>query len=289
MSLRTGDDREVCKMGLSLAEAAVGGMSSSLSGQKRKLLDVGDIDGLLALNRRVFGGFTMKGTDDGGSDDTDDTEDGEDGDDDEDEDDEDEDEDEGKSKKKLDPRDVRIKDLSSEAKRYRLRASSRGKRIKELEEQLNELKSGKGSKPKKEDEDDDAESGASTEELSKAKKDNEALVRRNEDLLIRLEFMGDTRFAWQNPKDALKLLDLDDVEITEDGEVEGLDEAIEELAKSRPYLLKKSKDDEEDDDEDDEDENTKKRKRSTGQKTGSRKKGQPNRDALLKKYPGLRR
>jgi hypothetical protein len=63
-----------------------------------------------------------------------------------------------------------------------------------------------------------------------------------------------------------------------------MEDAIKDLAKSHPYLLVKEKDDDDDDDDDD-----KPRRRKTGQRTGgTRKKGQPNRDALIKKY-GIKR
>ena len=86
--------------------------------------------------------------------------------------------------------------------------------------------------------------------------------------------------AFRNPKAAFRLLDLDDVEI-DDGEIIGLDDAIKELAEDEPYLLVKEREDKA---------KSKARRRSTGQKSGtSRKRGNPNRDKLLAKYPALRR
>lgn len=258
---------------MSLAEAAVGGTKShSISTEKQELLAAGDIEGLMALNRKQFGGFFMvKAEDDDSDDDTDDAD--EDADDDGDDDDED-DEDEGDKKSK-----ELVTNLRSEAKKNRARAVERGKRIKALEAEIEALKGKQKPVKKAKDDDGDDDEGDSSAEVETLRKQVETSTRTNEDLLIRLEFMADDRYSWVNPKAALKLLDLDDVEITEDGEVDGLEEAIEDLAKEHPYLLSK--------DEDDEDED--KPKRKIGQKTGTKKKGQPNREALLKKYPALRR
>lgn len=266
-------------MGQSLADTAVSGMStkSILAEQVRPFLETGDIEGLQAFRRSQFGGLQMMAKEDDSDDIEDSDEDPDEDDDTEDDEDEDDDDGEGKSKK-LDPKDVRIKDLSAEAKRYRLRASSRGKRIRELEAENEALKKGKPKQKTKTDED-DSEKDEFSEDLAKVQKENETLARQNEDLLVRLDFMANTKYDWVNAKTALKLLDLDDVEITEDGEVEGLEEAIDDLAKEHPYLLKKEKDG-----DDEEDDPTKKRKRSTGQPTGNRKKGTPNREALIKKY-----
>lgn len=269
-------------MGLSLADAAVRGAGAAASGnqftgtlndEKRKLLAVGDVQGLLALNRAEFGGFYMGPEDD--DDDDDDADEDADSDDEDDEDDGDED-DKGSKRSRAS---VRIEELSKESKKYRLRAVERGKRVAELEKELAELKNGTKPKPKAKDDEDGDESDASSKELAEARAANEGLSRQNEDLLIRLEFMANNKFSWRNPKAALRLLDLTDVEINDDGEVEGLDEAIAALAKSDPYLLAGKGDGKEDDD----------KPGSTGQKTGSRKRGNANRDKLVNKYPALRR
>jgi hypothetical protein len=54
---------------------------------------------------------------------------------------------------------------------------------------------------------------------------------------IKLAFLQNTKYTWHNPGTALKLLDLDGVEI-KDGEVKGLDKAIDKLAKDEAYLVK---------------------------------------------------
>lgn len=266
-----------------LADAAVSGMSisSELAEEARKFLAAGNIEGLTELRRSQFGGFTMGLEEEEDKDD--DTDDGDDegGDGDEDDDD-DEDEDDSSAKQKRSSDSKRIQELVGEAKRYRLKAREHRNRIAELETEVANLKKSKSSKAK--DDEDDSDAGSSESE-ARLQGELEQATRTNEDLLIRLEFMGNNKFSWKNPKTALRLLDLSDVEITEDGKVEGLDEAIEDLAKSEPYLLAKDKGDEDEDEE-----GKLRRKRSTGTPPGSKKtKGNPNRDALISKYPALRR
>jgi len=48
------------------------------------------------------------------------------------------------------------------------------------------------------------------------------------------------KLGFQNPEDAYQLADLSAVEITDEGKVAGVEEALKALAKSRPYLLKAS-------------------------------------------------
>lgn len=51
-------------------------------------------------------------------------------------------------------------------------------------------------------------------------------------------FYRNTKHEWNNPGAAMKLLDYSKIEILDDGTVSGLDDAVEALAKSDPYLLK---------------------------------------------------
>lgn len=51
-------------------------------------------------------------------------------------------------------------------------------------------------------------------------------------------FHRNDKYQWNNPGAAIKLLDYSKVEIGDDGVVTGLDNAIEALAKSDPYLIK---------------------------------------------------
>lgn len=259
-------------MGQSLADAAVRGtQSNTIADQKQSLLADGDIDGLLALERSMFGGATMMAKDDA---DKDDDEDDEESDEESDEDD-DEDEDDEEESEEDDPRDVRIQELSAEAKKRRIRARKDRERIEALEAENARLKG------KKKDSKDDEESD---EDDSALKQENEALKDRLFRSTLRTEFndiLDDpkSKVKFKDRKAAFRLLDLDEIEVDEDGEVDGLKDAIDDLAKSYPFLVETGKKDDEDD----------KPKRRTGQRTGgTRSSKAANRDALIKKY-GMRR
>lgn len=123
-------------------------------------------------------------------------------------------------------------------------------------------------------------------DLEKASESVQELTTRTEkaeqkaaELALQNAFLADNSFKWRNPKAALRLVDLSKVEIDDDGEVTGLNDALKALAKSDPYLLNAG-------DEDDEDEP----KGPAGQAPKTKKpKGTPERDKLLSKYPALRR
>lgn len=264
----------------SLAGAAARGTSATAT----QLLAEGDIEGLMALHRSIFGSAVM-GPDDDADDDNDDGDNGVDDDDnDDDSDDSDDDSDDGDKGKKTDARARRIEELNRENKKYRLRARDYRRERDEALNELDKLKNGKG-KPKQKDDTDEDDSD--NEETAKVKAENDELKGKLVAQQLRSEFNDltsgtDAVAKFKNPKTAFRLLDLDDVEIDDEGNIEGLEDAIKELVKSDPYLVDTGKDDE-DDDEDGA------RKRKTGQPTGSRKKGNPNRDKLVSKYPALRR
>lgn len=271
-------------MGQSLATSAVSGGTKSytISDEALAALQSGDVEALLASHRARFGGFKMEKDDDQDDDDNDDDDTGGDGGDDDDESDDgdDEDEDDDKSNKSKESR--RIKELSDENARWRVKFRKRGERITELESEIEKLKKGK---PKSGNEDKDDDASGDDDKDSELKAENEKLKAQLVSQQIRQEFNdlvtgSDAVAKFKNPKTAFRLLDLDDVEIDEDGDITGLDEAIKKLAKSDPYLLDTGKKDEDDEDDD----------KSTGQPTGRKRgKGNPNRDKLLDKYPALRR
>lgn len=85
-------------------------------------------------------------------------------------------------------------------------------------------------------------------ELDKLKRDfSEAAKARDEAIAqlgqVRMEnaFLKDNTKAWKNSGSALKLLDLSKVTIDSEGNVIGMKDAIEALAKSDPYLLEDKK------------------------------------------------
>lgn len=124
------------------------------------------------------------------------------------------------------------------------------------------------------------------------KKENETLKSTNESLQtdltgarLQIAFLQDNTYEWHNPGRALKLADLSEVEIDDDGKVHGLKAALDALVKTDPYLVKDkttSKDDKD-----------KTPPKSTpGQpkrKTNSDDKSKDDRTTMSKKYPGLRR
>ena len=258
----------------SIADAAVRGGTFGLNiiTPENEALAAGDIDQLIAIKRAIFGGATMmadEGGNDGGDGDGDDDVD-------DDEDDEDDEEEDGGDD---DPRDEEIKTLKAENKRRRLKAREQDQKIRELEKKVQTLTSGKGKKG----EDDDGEDHS--ERVAELEKDFEAVLDNNAELRIENAFLKSNKYTWKNPSTALRLLDRSEIDLGDDGEIEGLEEALDALAESDPYLLVEKK---KDDDEDEDDEKPK-RKRTGQPVQKKRNKGQPNIDALRAKYPALRR
>ena len=66
----------------------------------------------------------------------------------------------------------------------------------------------------------------------------EKLRTTNSELSLKVAFLEDNTYQWQNPKRAMQLIDLGKVEISDDGTVSGLKDALKALATSDPYLLK---------------------------------------------------
>lgn len=128
-------------------------------------------------------------------------------------------------------------------------------------------------------------------EVDKTTKENAKLVSENTRLRLENAFLTENGFDWVDPKAALRLADLDSVEIDEKtGKVVGLNSALTKLAKDSPYLLKPKADD---DDKDGKDKDGKPAPRRTGQppRGGTQKEAdQAAREAKLRaKYPALRR
>jgi hypothetical protein len=276
-------------MSQGLKKATGSGMSASkisLSAAQKALLTEGDIEGLLELHHSQFGPARMEDDEDDDEDDEDDEDESDEDDDaegDDDEDDEDEesgdDKAKAKSKAKLDPKDERIKSLTAEAKKYRLKNRDHRSRIAELERELAEARRGKSTRKAKAKDDDDTDEDDRPQGDAELEQKYERAQRALEDAAIRTEFLSDTTFKWKNPKAALRLLDLRDVEVDEDGDVLGLEEAIEKLAKDEPYLLA----------EQEEARPRTKRRQPVGQPSGTKRKGNANRAKLIDKYPALRR
>lgn len=103
---------------------------------------------------------------------------------------------------------------------------------------------------------------------------------------IHNKFLASNKHTWHDPETALALLDMTEVQIEEDGKVTGLEDAIENLAKSKPFLIK------DEGGKQDKDEKKNKGGRPSGSQppsNGSNQNRDTDRDKLLKKYPQLAR
>lgn len=85
---------------------------------------------------------------------------------------------------------------------------------------------------------DQSELERATTDLQAAKTEIETLVGKLNDQALENAFLTNNKYSWANSKDALRLLELEGVEV-KDGQVTGLEPAIAKLAKDKPYLLKK--------------------------------------------------
>lgn len=232
---------------------------------------------LIALNRQLFGGAQMKEGDDDDKeddkdDDTDDSDDdadttGDDGDDDDASGDDDK-----KGKKKGKQEDARIKELSDEAARHRRAKKAEKERADALQKRLDEIENK-----------DKPEAEKLTARVTELETQNAKLAEDLHQARLSNAFLSSNKFDWHDPADALRLADLSEVELEDDGKVSGLDAALSKLAKAKPHLLKakaKKQDDDADDDAD-----------ATGHSPNGRKKkdGQLDRANLEKQYPALRK
>lgn len=138
-------------------------------------------------------------------------------------------------------------------------------------------------------------------ELENLRKDHGDLTKNHEALQTRfrklalvnafLTASAEENIAWHSPRVAQKAADLDDLEVDEDGNVEGIRDAVKQLAKSHKYLVNSGK--EKDDDGDGKEE---RRRGASGSGVGSTKtskgkktNGQLSREELIKRFPALKR
>jgi hypothetical protein len=227
----------------------------------------------------------------GGSEDEDDPEfTGEGGDDDEDEDESDE---EPKGKKKApvkkskddedeDDEEEKLTRPERQAARYRTQLRAEQAKNAELAERLKAL----------EDKDKPADE-LSKRELDEAREKASRLEKQTREMTLELAFFKSNTVDWVDPSDALRLVDLDEVDVDEDGTVDAkaLRLALRDLAKRKPHLVKKAKT-ESDADEDEDQEDEEPRSRRSGSTMNSRRKGKgqvPSREQLAKKFPVLGR
>lgn len=176
-----------------------------------------------------------------------------------------------------DAKDKRIKGLEEEKDRHaKLRKTAEDK-VKLLEKEVKDLKAAGST-------DEDLKT-----ELSSVKTANEKLAATNREQALKIAFLTDNTYKWKSGKAALKLADLSEVEVDDDGTVHGMASALEKLAKEESYLLAEAEDADAEKDKD---------KKAPPRKTGDNTKPPaPNSEAakqaaalkLKRKYPALRR
>lgn len=188
-------------------------------------LEAGDLEALLEFHRAQFGGFVME---------DDDSEDDEADDDDSDDDDSDDDDDEDDDAEYVAPTKAEwkktqdaLKKANSQARKFRL--------------ELKQAKNG-GSKD-------------GSKDVEKAVADTEAKWKPR--LVNKAAKAALLAAGASKPDRLIKLIDHDELDIDDDGEVDGLDDAIEELKEDYPELFKTS-------DDDDDDKNKPRRRRRPG-------------------------
>lgn len=177
----------------------------------------------------------------------------------------------GDGSNKGDP-DAKITALEEEKNRHVRRRQEAEKERDELKKRLEEI-----------DGKDKSELDKATTRVTELESENKVLSENVQSLRIENAFLTDNTYEWHNPRRALALADLSDVEIDGDGTVHGLKKALDALAKSDAYLLKKN---------DADPENEKEQPPSTGdpKKPSKRAKdADADDDALRNKYPALRR
>lgn len=202
-----------------------------------------------------------------------DDDDGEDGDDDGDGDDDDKD-DKSKSKSKPKPKAKetdaqKIRRLNAENRERRLALEAAEKKIRDAEDA------------------DKSELEIAKRDLAELQAKFDKVPETMNDLRIENAFLKLGGYNWHDPEIAIGLI-RKEVDISDDGEVEGLEDAVKALAKSKPYLLKK-KDEEGDGSDDDKDKGRRPPRGPSGARMGGPKSPRGDQKAqreadLKKKY-----
>jgi predicted RNase H-like nuclease (RuvC/YqgF family) len=167
-----------------------------------------------------------------------------------------------------DERNPRIKELSDENAKRRNEAKQLRKELEEAQKRLKEIDDADKSEVERLKE--------QTTELTSQLEEAQESLRESR---LHNAFLASNKYTWHEPDTALKLVDLSEVSIEEDGSVKGMDAALKALADSKPYLVRKEQEEEEP-------------KTPTGTPAGSggrKDKSKLDRERLEKKYPAIRR
>ena len=133
-------------------------------------------------------------------------------------------------------------DVTAEVKRRRREARELKTANAELKARLDELEAK-----------DKTDLENATTRLAKFEEQLAQMTEALNEARIKNTFLTANTYTWHNPDRAWRMLDLAEVEINDDGTVEGLEDAIKALAESDPYLIKKANAAQDDDDTDDTD------------------------------------
>lgn len=117
--------------------------------------------------------------------------------------------------------------LAAELAQQRTRTQAADKRAAQIEAELKQLR-----------DKDLPEQQKLTRDLQETQKVVETLKATNSGLALENAFLKDNTYSWHNPDAARKLIDLEGVEIGEDGKVSGMKDALKALATAHPYLVK---------------------------------------------------
>lgn len=178
----------------------------------------------------------------------------------------------------------RLARAARQAAKYRTKLREAEAREAKLEERLRAIED--KDKPKDE---------VATRELTEAKAKADRLAADKRDLLLRVAFLSANVVDWVDPEDALRLIDLSELDVADDGTVDKreLRAALRDLARRKPHLVKKAASKkasgaDADDEEDDADQGS---RRSAATMNGKRKgtKSSANKESLMKDFPALRR
>ena len=80
-----------------------------------------------------------------------------------------------------------------------------------------------------------------TKDVTRLTEENKTLATINERNLLKLAILENTKFQWNDPADVALMIDRTDIKIDPaKGTVDGVNEALKDLAKRKPYMLKPS-------------------------------------------------
>jgi Phage minor structural protein GP20 len=116
---------------------------------------------------------------------------------------------------------------AAEAETFRKRMSAADQRAAKLEDELKQLR-----------DKDLPEAEKLQRDFAAAQEQVKSLQTANTQLALENAFLKDNTYTWHNADRALRLVNLDQVEVRADGTVTGLKEALKALATSDPYLVK---------------------------------------------------